>query len=156
MESFNAEKSKLVSTLSGHTPCRTQVPAMAWPVNAAERSCSPSSVTELMTLFSFSHPFGGEVLTAEPRTLSPPHSAPHSNQSEKKHKVFFLTCPERGLEQRWACRGGRWSATSAPPWAPPTSSSPGAALGRTGWAPRSLGEARGREHTHPPPPPPVP
>lgn len=72
-----------------------------------------------------------------------------SLKGEKKHSAFFLTCPEQGLEQRWACQGGRWSATSAPPLAPPSSSSPRAALGRTGWAPQSLGKARGCE-THPP------
>lgn len=91
-----------------------------------------------------------EVFIAELRTLFPLHLALHSSW-RRNTRNLSLTCPERGLEQRWACRGGRWSATSAPPWAPPTSSSPRAALGRTGWAPRSLGKARGCEHTCPPP-----
>lgn len=95
-------------------------------------------------------PFRSEVFIAELRTLFPLHLALHSSW-RRNTRNLSLTCPERGLEQRWACRGGRWSATSAPPWAPPTSSSPRAALGRTGWAPRSLGKARGCKHTRPPP-----
>lgn len=64
-----------------------------------------------------------------------------------KYQAFFLTCPERGLEQRWACRGGRWSATSAPPSALPSSSFPRGGLGPTGWAPQSLGRQESMNHT---------
>lgn len=64
-------------------------------------------------------------------------------------KYLFLTCPERGPEQRWACRGGRLSATSAPPLIPPSSSFPRAGLGPTGWAPQSLGKQEPMKHTSP-------
>lgn len=115
-------------------------------------SCSLSWVLDpvklLMTLLS-SCPFRCETLIAAPRTSFPLtwHFA-QTNQGRNTTR-FVLTCPERGLEQRWACLGGRSSATSAPTWGPPASSSPGAALGHTDWAPRSLRKARGCE-THPP------
>lgn len=92
-------------------------------------------------------PFRCEILIAAPRALFP-LTQPFI-QVKEETQCIFLTCPERGLERRWACRGGQWNATSAPPLAPPSSSSPRAALGRTGWAPRSLGKARSCE-THPP------
>lgn len=62
-------------------------------------------------------PFRSEVFIAELRTLFPLHLALHSSW-RRNTRNLSLTCPERGLEQRWACRGGRWSFTSAPPWAP--------------------------------------
>lgn len=44
------------------------------------------------------------------RTQDPvPTSLGTSPSWRRNTRNLSLTCPERGLEQRWACRGGRWS-----------------------------------------------
>lgn len=126
---------------------------MIWPINAtppqvrmSHPTLNPRTLALLLQFLMWGRsswhyhllncPFRCEILIVAART--------HTRQ-RRNTMHFFLTCPERGLEQRWACPGGQWSATWGPPLAPPSSSSPGGALGHRGWAPQSLGKARGHE-----------